>query len=81
MVDFGESDEMIKIKWINQTLTTGLTVIFCYLFKEELLQTKIFLVFLAFEELDKIMVKCKKGIKGGKGAKDKRQTRKEQGGK
>ena len=29
MIDFGKSDKMIKMeKWINQTLTTGLVVIF-----------------------------------------------------
>ena len=49
---------MIKIsgKWINQTLTTGLVVIFRSLFKEELLQTKhfwSFSTFFAIEETDK----------------------------
>ena len=41
MVDFGESDKMIK-KLINQTLTTSLVVIFRSLFKEELLRIRIF---------------------------------------
>ena len=37
MVDFGESDKMIKIskKLINETFTTGLVVIFSSLFTEE----------------------------------------------
>ena len=50
MVDFGESDKMIKKveKWINQTLTTGLEVIFHSLLKEELFQTKHFLSFSTF---------------------------------
>ena len=39
MVDFGESDAMIKIreKWINQTLTTGFPLIFIiyiYIYRE-----------------------------------------------
>ena len=30
--DFGESDKVVKLgeKWINQTLTMGLVVIFCF---------------------------------------------------
>ena len=41
MVAFSESETMIKQeeKWINQTLTAGLAVIFRSLFNEELLQT------------------------------------------
>ena len=58
MIDFGEFDKMIKIseKWINQTLTTGLVVIFCSLFTVELFQTKYFFEFFyifAIEEIDK----------------------------
>ena len=58
-------------KWINQTFTTGLVVIFLSLFREELLQTKCFEFFyvLAIEEIDKIMVKMLKVMKGGKGLK------------
>ena len=49
-VDFGESDKMIKIeeKWINQTLMTGLMVIFRSWLTEELHQTKHFLHFSTF---------------------------------
>ena len=36
MIDFGKSVKMIRVeKWINQTLTTDLVVIFCSLFKED----------------------------------------------
>ena len=58
-------------------------VIFRSLFTEEL-KTKHFLsfsTFLAIEEIDKIKEDIKKGVKGGKESKDKRQIRKEQGGK
>ena len=43
MVGFGKYDQMIKKKmekWLNQTLSTSLMVIFHSLFKEELLQPK-----------------------------------------
>ena len=64
MVDFGESDKIIKIseKWINQTLTSGSAVAFCSLFTLELFGTKHFLrvsYILAIEEIDKLMVNVK----------------------
>ena len=49
MVNFGESDNMIKISEKvdkAKTLTTGLVVIFRSLIKEELLQTEHFLSFI-----------------------------------
>ena len=39
-----------------------------------------FFYILPNEGIDKILVKMRKGIKGGKESKDKRQKRKEQGG-
>ena len=43
-----------KNKWISQTLTTGLVVIFWSLFKDELLQTE-----KIFEEIPQLL-KCRK---------------------
>ena len=43
MVDFGKSDEVIKIIGKVDKLATGLVLIFRSLFKEELLQTKNYL--------------------------------------
>ena len=66
-------------EWIYQAITTGFVVIFCSLFKEELFQTKKFVVFFYILAIDKIMVKMLRAIKGGKRSKDKRQTRKVKG--
>ena len=65
MVDFGGSDKMIKKKkWINQTLTMGLVVIFCSLLTEELCQTKhffcVFLHFSNWRKKKKTQGECKK---------------------
>ena len=70
----------ISGKWINQTLTTDLVVIFRFLFNEELLQTKeIYEFFLHFSNQGnrKNNGENAKRYKGGKGSKNKRQTRKE----
>ena len=67
-------------KWINQTFTRDFVVIFRSLFKQELLKTKSSF-FLCFAIEKNGVNEKKKSIKGRKGSKDKRQTRKELGGK